>query len=98
MRSRAGLGHRPTVFPAQPLRFIPVGSVALVPLRTPVRYGPFASSEPILRQGLRSVDGQSPAALAGQDVTGVTRKAPPLRVASSCFLLPRLMSIMIDSK
>jgi hypothetical protein len=98
MRCRAGLGHWPTVFPSQTLRFIPVGSVALVPLRTPVRYGPFASSEPLLRQGLRSVNGQYPAALARQDVTGVTRKAPPLHVASPCFLLPRFMSILIVSK
>jgi hypothetical protein len=51
----------------------------------------------ILRQGRRNVDEWLPAALTGQDVTGIALIAPPIKVASPCLFVNSCTTIMIDS-
>jgi hypothetical protein len=98
MRCRAGLGQGPRVLPASTSRFVPLAAVLPRSVRIAVRYQPFAAFPPILRQGRGSADEQPPAALTGQAVPGVTHKVPPLMLVSPCFLLHRLVSILIESK
>jgi len=89
MRCRAVLGLRPTALPASTPRVVSFVSVSLLSVRAPVRYGPFASSAPLLRQERWSADGQFPTPRTCQDVTDVTLK--PLLVIvyrTHLFLYP----------